>query len=388
MEKIKRARNSIDEIKRKKIDGNVYFEDLSNDILYEIFEYLDYFHVYQAFFDLNIRYRKLLIDFNLPIKINISSISKSAFQNYYTHIILPRQHRIFSLSITNLLSFDLDISLHLNLSRFNRLEILILENIDSNQLKTVLQDIASLSHLSSLAIIPIDYVENVNDIFLQIFRLSTLKYCKVSFANNQTQPDRLLPFATHEYSSIEQLVIKHTISINNLHRLLSYIPQLRRLSLDCINEDYHNSRIDHPMIFNNLSHLFLDLTLFSFDEFELLIKNSFPSIQVLHLLVDGYDEYTNANRWKQLISSSMPYLRIFDIQCSYRYVRNSTIQKVHEFQLNQFTTSFWYEHQWFFTYHDYFRYGYHYITFYSTNPYRYEILVEYKNDFMLFSFLF
>jgi hypothetical protein len=262
------------------------------------------------------------------------------------------------------------------------LETLILENIDSNQLKTVLQDIASLPNLSSLVIIPVDYVENANDLFLQIFRLSVLKYCKVSFANNQTQSD-LLPFATHEYSPIEQLVIKHAISINTLHRLLSYIPQLRRLSLDCINEDYHNSRIDQPMTFNNLSHLFLDLTHFSFDEFELLIKNSFPSIQVLHLLVDDRVEYINANRWEQLISSYMPYLRIFDMQCSYRYVRNSTIQRVHEFQLNQFTTSFWYQRKWFFTYQDYFRYGYHYIIFYSTNPYRYEILWN-KNDFMFF----
>ncbi len=194
MEKIKRARNSTDESKRKKIDGNVYFEDLSNDILYEIFEYLDYLHVYQAFFDLNVRYRKLLIGSNLPIKINISSISKSTFQNYHTHIILPYEHRICSFCITNLLSFDFYISPHRILSKFNRLETLILENIHSNHLKTVLQDIASLPNLSSLVIIPVDSVENANQLFLQIFRLSVLKYCKVSFANNQTQYD-VLPFA-------------------------------------------------------------------------------------------------------------------------------------------------------------------------------------------------
>jgi hypothetical protein len=384
MEKIKRSRNknvdNSDDTKRKKINGKcdidtnwfiTHIEDLSNDVMYEIFEYLDCFHVYQAFFDLNIRFQKLLTHSNLPIKINILSMSKSNFQRYYTHIILPYQHRISSLCITNLLSFDLDISTHRILSIFNRLETLILENIHSNYLKTVLQDIASLPNLSSLIIITIDYIANANHIFLQIFRLSALRYCKVSFANDQAEFD-LLPFAIHEYSPIEQLAIKHPIYINDLHRLLSYVPQLRRLSLDCIIED-HNSRIDHLVTLNNLSHLFVELTRCSLNEFELLIKKSFCSLQVLHLHVeDRGDEYLNAGRWERLISSYIPYLRIFDIRCSYRYVRNITTQFTHEFQFNQFTTPFWFEHQWFFTYQDYFKYGYHYITFYSINPYRYE----------------
>lgn len=390
MNKVKRTGNNNnnilnhDEIKRKKLtiqdcgDTNwffTHFEDLSNDVLYEIFEYLDFFQIYQAFFDLNRRFEKLLIVFNLPININISSISKSVFQCYYTNIILPHQHQISSLRITNFLSFDLDISPHHILSTFIQLKTLILENIQSKYLDNILKDITSLFNLSTLVIIPIDDVENANHHLLQILHLPTLKYCKLSFVSNQKKLN-LLPFATNQYSSIEQLVIKHEIHLDNLYRLLSYVPQLRRLSLYNLYEN-RLSQFDHSIVLKYLTHLFLDITDLDFNRFELLIKHSFCSLQVLHLLDKSNAQYLNAKRWEQLISSYISSLRIFDIHCSYRYVRNTTAQLEHEHRLNQFTTSFWSQRQWFFTYEDYFKYGYHYITFYSTNPYRKKI---YKFD--------
>ncbi|CAF1471323.1 unnamed protein product [Rotaria sp. Silwood1] len=346
-----------------------HFEDLSNEIIYEIFEYLDYLHVYQSFFDLNIRFRKIFTNSNFPIKINISSISKSIFQRYYTHIIIPYQHRIISLSIVNFLSFDLDISPHRILSTFTRLKTLILVKINSEYLENILEDIASLPNLSSLTIIPIDYVKNANDLLLQIFRLSVLKYCKISFKNEHTNFD-LLPFATNEYSSpTEQFVIKHQIDVNNLDRLLSYVPQLRRLSLDRLG-GYYKNRLNHPIALNYLTHLFLKLIHFTFNDFELLIKNLFCTIQVLHLYIEDGEEYLNAERWKQLILSYIPNLRIFDIQCIYSFVINKNAQLRFDFLFDQFTLPFWFERQWFFARRDYFKYGYHNSIFYSTNPYR------------------
>ena len=94
------------------------------------------------------------------------------------------------------------------------METLILENIHSNLLKTVLEEIVSLTHLSSLVIDPINGAEDANDLFPQIFRLSVLKYCKVSFENHYRHSHGLLPFATDKYSSIEQLGINHTISVH------------------------------------------------------------------------------------------------------------------------------------------------------------------------------
>jgi len=74
-----------------------HFEDLSNEVIYEIFDFFDICHIYQAFFHVNKRFEKLLIDSTFPIKINISSMSKLDFQRYYSNIIIPNKYRIISL---------------------------------------------------------------------------------------------------------------------------------------------------------------------------------------------------------------------------------------------------------------------------------------------------
>ncbi|CAF5076649.1 unnamed protein product, partial [Rotaria sp. Silwood1] len=76
-----------------------HFEDLSNEFIYEILEYLDFFHIDRIFFNLNTYFRSLLMSSTLPIKINLAFLSKSNFEYYYTIIIIPYQYRIQSLHV-------------------------------------------------------------------------------------------------------------------------------------------------------------------------------------------------------------------------------------------------------------------------------------------------
>ena len=76
------------------ISSRSRFEDLANEIMYEIFEYLDVYHVYQGFYYLNTRFKNLRINTNLLIQINIPTMSKTNFELYHQDMIKPNKHRI------------------------------------------------------------------------------------------------------------------------------------------------------------------------------------------------------------------------------------------------------------------------------------------------------
>ncbi|CAF4180402.1 unnamed protein product, partial [Rotaria sordida] len=53
-----------------------HLEDLSNELFIEIFNYLDVYHIYQSFYNLNKYLQNLVVNSNFPLKIHLSSISK------------------------------------------------------------------------------------------------------------------------------------------------------------------------------------------------------------------------------------------------------------------------------------------------------------------------
>ncbi|CAF3771071.1 unnamed protein product [Rotaria sp. Silwood1] len=342
------------------------FEDLSNEIIYEIFEYLDFFHIYEAFYNLNIRFLKLLTYSTLPLKINISTISKSTFQYYYTNIIIPNQHRIKLLRLLNpliikIIFFSPDI-----ISHFTQLETLIFGNIQSKYLENLLCYLDTLPRLFSLTIIHNDIVENFNNLCRQIFCLPMLKYCKLSLEGSLTFEPLLI--STNKGSSIEHLVITNTFHLDQLNALLSYVPHLRRFSL----HDLHRSRNQETQTcsikLNNLTHMDLKTTI-TFDELELtMIKNFFHQVQVLYISTNSDIAYLDANRWKRLILSYIPQLRIFDFQ--HRNMIENSNNNNYDNMINRFYSSFWYEHKWFFVHHFYKKQNVNEIIFYSINPYR------------------
>ncbi|CAF3643583.1 unnamed protein product [Rotaria sordida] len=191
-----------------------------------------------AFFNLNQRFHNLLTNSTLLIKINLSSISKSALQRYYKDIIIRNRHRINLLRLSNLFIYDHSAFLLFHkILKFRRLETLILDNIESYCLENLLYQLTSSPFLSSLIITSvIDNVINKNTIYRQIFRLPALKYCKLSLKGS-VHPDPL-PVATNEYSPVEHLIINNTVRCEQLNSLISYVPQLRRLSFYSLHKSY------------------------------------------------------------------------------------------------------------------------------------------------------
>jgi hypothetical protein len=348
------------------------FEDLSNELIYEIFEYIDFHHAFQGFYDLKERFQNLFIHSNLPIKISISSISKSTFHRYFKDIIVPHTDRIKLLRLSTPFATEMSQLLLPIMTNLIRLKTLIITDIESKSIGCVVDHLCSLPVLSSLIIKSIGGTRISTDIYQKIFRLPVLKYCKMFIEIEQFS----LPIATMEFSPIEHLIINNEVSLNQLDTLLSYVPQLRRLSLSHLN-GHLNSRIRrNPAILNYLTNVSLDLYSISFNDFELLVADFFRQVQVLCITacIMQYPisdmEYVNANRWQQLISAHMLNLRIFDFEHKDRSWFRRINRQTYETEISKFNSLFWIQHQWFFEYQYYKTRHFENIIVYSTNPYR------------------
>jgi hypothetical protein len=342
------------------------FEDLSNEVIYEIFEFLDFCQVYEIFFHLNIRFENLLKHSTLPIKIELISLSKSTFQRYYTKIVIPNQHRIESLHLSN--SFIIDRifsskSIHLKLTRLERLNV---NEIQSTSIKNLLEYLLILPSLSSLIINCRDPDANKNNLYKQIFRLPVLKYCRLSLYSNNLEP---LPIATNKYSPIEHFVLNCSYVEHDLNNLLSYVPNLNRLSIQSPVDSPVPEMRPYSSALKHLTHVSLNCQHIPFDQFESMSQSFFNQVQVLRVSQRYNEQYLYANQWQRVILSHMSHLRIFDIYFNYIL---SWADNITDFitLIDKFNSRFWFERQWFFEYHVDGKHIQDSLSFYSTNPYR------------------
>ncbi|CAF3222454.1 unnamed protein product [Rotaria sp. Silwood2] len=115
-----------------------FIEDLSNEFSYEIFNHLHVYYVYKTFYNVNISLESVFMNLRLPLKISVSSMSKSICQSYNRHIIMLNSQRITSLCLSNPFIVDVIFSPVRIASNFTRLETLIIDNIKSKYLINIL----------------------------------------------------------------------------------------------------------------------------------------------------------------------------------------------------------------------------------------------------------
>jgi hypothetical protein len=281
-------------------------------------------------------------------------------------------HQINTLQLTNLCSVNIASSLLPIMSNFTRLKVLTINHIESEYIEILLNSLLCLPDLSSLTIKSVDDVENPNNLYRQIFRLPSLKYCQVLFEKNWIPVP--LPFATNEFSSIEHFVINNHFSYNQFDSFLSYIPQIRRLSFRSV-EGFYDTRIRLiPVALKSLTHLSIRLYSIVFNQFESLIKDFFQQVQVLSVSVyykgsASDTEFLHADRWERLIESHMPHLHILDFQ-HHCITLDISMVLTYLNLVDKFTSAFWIERQWYFA-HQYCREDHFTVlNLYSTNPYR------------------
>ena len=343
---------------------------MSNELLYEIFEYVGIYDAYEAFSNLNTRCQDLIMYSSFPLRINLSFTCKSIFQYRCKHIVRPNIHRIVSLRLSHYLSNNLFFTLFTFDSSFIRLESLILDNFKIDKVVEVLTCLALLPRLFSLSHSLSDYGEPVEDaghFYRLIFRLPVLKYGKFSLGTCGTPPDlSITDNKQQEYSPIEHLIIDGYCRIHELSAILSYTPGLRYFSCKYLSS-FESTQIEVSTIPLYLTHLSIEHCLLSFDEFELFVVKICSHLKLLRISTRLDIAYLNASRWQRLISCHMYHLSIFDFQHLMRIENVENIQVYHA-MINQFVSSFRIERQWFFAHQHCSQYGR--MKFYSTQPYR------------------
>jgi len=240
---------------------------------------------------------------NTPIKANISTLSKSTFQHYYTDFIRPIQHRMKILHVSDPITIEYIFPLAENISICSQLQTLLLENIESKYLEDLLPRLAILPSLSSLTM-HVGYGVNKINIYNQLFQLPVLKYCELSFEEICPLPS--LPTCTNPVSLIEHLIIKDNYFLNEIDSLISYVPHLRRLS---ITSEY--AYILVSILLNDLTQLVFTLVGLKSDDIEQFIKKHSHDIKVLHFWIVNGQVYPYIETSKTLILSYLPHVKIF-----------------------------------------------------------------------------
>ncbi|CAF4517477.1 unnamed protein product [Rotaria socialis] len=324
------------------------FEDLPNEIFFLILQYLDMYHTYQAFFNINKRFHHLLSKANMEVNTSIT-MSKFNFQHFYNDMIIPNTNRITVLRISDPFIAAIFITPSHLISSFICLKKLVLDNISINSFDEIVNNSSVVfPELNTLIVYP-------NDVEYETKILRTPIYYHLD---------------KNVISTIEHLVLNIYFPYNAFYDVVHRIHKLRSLSIDLLNDsEYPNEQYINYNLpsFENLKRVCLKLQKIRFNKFEDIVRKCFKFVEVLFISIEDDEEYLYAERWEKLISSHMQNLRIFDIYHNGVQLQN---QLDYDELIHAFTSSFWIEKHWFFTHQHDCSQSFNIKDFHSTQPYR------------------
>ena len=319
-------------------------ESLANEILIEVFEYLDTHHLIRAFRQLNIRFHCLLQFYFRSHRLNFESLSKDEYDFISQHLLRFVIDQIPSLSLANDETPGLPeyfLSQSFTLDRFIHLQFLSLSNISSlptlNQIIYQCQSLQFLTHLHILNRYENDIYLDITNLLDNIWNLKNLVVCQLSGVQ-YLNTTGLLDISTVS-SSIEHLSIEYILSnLTNLVHLFKHTPSLRQ--------------------FHGLVHSYspvdqFDIDISSLKSLQLSFGGSFHSLEkllktcsnLIYLQIDISRVYIDGDQWKSLIINYLPNLKTFHLRMIFSL--DSYNQDIDEI-LDSFRDTFWIEeHQWF-----------------------------------------
>jgi hypothetical protein len=320
-------------------------ENLSNEIFYEIFDYLDGYHIYKAFSNLNDHFQQLFNSSSLLFKIYFHSTYNEILINEIKQLIFLYKHKILSFDFSLPTRHNHFFSSFIIDSSFDHLESLTLIRLDPTIHSSLISNLTSLPRLFSLTINAWYSYKDLNDVYQLFFTLPKLKYAKCS-AENDGVPTSLSIATDQQFSSIEHLVIDHSCTFKDLFGILSYTPQLVYLKFQHTRENDSTISMISSITLSNLTSIIMDTHYMTFDELECLISNLDCELKVLRVITLSPDsDYFNADRWEELITEYLPQLEKLYFQYN-KQLDPEYDSPIYSQDPNQFISSFWIEQEW------------------------------------------
>jgi len=251
------------------------FTDLSNDLFFEIFDYMDVLYLFQAFFNLNQRFNLLIIDRHICFQANMIDLKSYEFM-IYRNLILPKIGcYIRYLSISDQLNY---LQIILRSISLTNLLFIRLYDVKLNELRIILRH-CKLKYI----FIDTNYIQNekhLNEIFHILFnQQSDLCSMQCNFHTN-------LYFVEEKYklSQLRRVIIDCECFSSDFIVLISQLPKLCHLNarINDHNREYMDKDIDNLTGNESLRSLILHIENFEFDRL-LLILSLIPSVHILEL---------------------------------------------------------------------------------------------------------
>lgn len=318
-------------------------ESLANELLLDIFRYLNTVDLVHSFHRLNHYFDQLLSLHFQIYPFDLRSISKKNFDSLCLHHLPFLTDQLTSIHLSNEEETpnqpQLFLSSVFHFHRFLHLQSLSLYHIHSIQLiNEILTNTPLLIYLN-LRTCHFDGDHQQTEIcFNQIWSLTRLQICHLNEIFSST--------ATTISSSIQQLSLQNSsLSFDALAWLFQHTSALQILQIQI--EDFSDGFLFNS-IFTSLNRLTMDFR-GTLENLQMLLRN-LPNLSNLTLTISRI--YINGYQWEDFIRHSLKKLLIFRLLMFYQFDELINIHQELEELQQSFQTQFWFdEHQWFIQYH-------------------------------------
>ncbi|CAF3414152.1 unnamed protein product [Rotaria socialis] len=278
-------------------------ESFSNELLLDIFEYLDAFDLYQAFYGLNYRINDLLQSAQLHIVCDSLHVSNSIHQT-----LLPcmKPSQIRMVSFYN----DLNIDSQFLSSTNENLRLVRLHEINPQSANAAFQHIPASNQIKCLSIRERrDYTKRNDSCFLNIVFVDQAHRfkCLVNLSLSLAGFTAVFPTVSIRFLELRRLSIyNYDWTIDFIGFLQNNVPNLK--SLHFIG-NYRLFTISSDLVLKHITELHMNHS-GSFANLQTILS-LFPCLYRLHLDQSGSHRSAiiNGAQWQKLIESCLPHLK-------------------------------------------------------------------------------